>query len=153
MGLEKHISDKVLVRLAEGKIQGEEYEELMNHIIGCDDCRFRYVVLRKYMKNTNRRIPLSDYVSRFASLLAGLLLFISSSVYFSRFTPTFRDTVPARYVNDTAGVSVYTAPRLKYIYIDTLALHFFYLRGQMGLFKFQMEPHGNLVKVKAKPSR
>ncbi len=153
MGLEKHISDRILVRLAEGKIQGEEYEELMNHIIGCDDCRFRYVALRKYMKNRNRRIPLSDYVSRFASLLAGLLLFIFFSVYSFRFTPTFRYTVPARYVNDTAGVSVYAVPRLKYIYIDTLALHFFYLRGRTGLFRFYTEPHGSLIRVKAKPSR
>ncbi len=150
MRSKKHIDDRTLVRLVRGEIGGKEYEQLMEHIIQCDDCRFKYVSLRKYVASRKKPFALPETVARFAYLLSGFLLFVLMSFFSHRVDAGYSYEIPARYASDTGSVSVEVAPRIKYIYIDTLALHVFYLRGESTLFKFDFEPHGNVLKIKAK---
>ncbi len=154
MDLKKqHIDDRTLVRLARSQVSGEEYEELMAHIIGCDDCRFKYVTLRKYMESGRNGFRIPVLVSRIAYVFAAFLLFLFMNIFSHRAVSDHGYAIPARYASDTTSLRMDALPKIKYIYIDTLALHIFYLRGENALFRFQFEPHGNIIKVKAKPSR
>ncbi len=146
----EHIDDRTLVRLARGQIRGDEYEKLMEHIVHCDDCRFKYVALRKYVESKGRHFGIPYVVERVAYVLTGLVLFLLMNLFSHRANIDFAYGVPAQLASDTSSVVVENVPRIKYIYIDTLALHIFYLRGEKALFKFDFEPHGNVLKIKAK---
>jgi len=153
MSFEKHIDDRTIVQLAKGEIKGEDEQYLLKHIINCEECRFKYVNVRKaiYSRRVFPRVP--AWIQRMSAVALGVLIFLAMSFFCSRNKPEIVYRVEAAYVSRQEPADSINKPLIRYIYIDTLALNIFYFRGEKTLFRFKFQPEGNVIRIDARRTR
>jgi len=149
----QHIDDKSMIRLARGEIMGPEREKLMEHILHCDECRFRYVNIRVH-KSEKRILSIPEPVQTFFYILAGILIFVLMGIFSARATSGISEgRISAMYVNETRQVDSLNIPVINYIFIDTMALNIFYFRGDENRFPYRFDLKGNLIRIEARQDR
>ena len=150
----RHIDEKLMARLARGEITGPEREQLMEHILHCDECRFRYVNIKVMQASRRKKFSIPEYVQTAAYILTGILIFVLMGIFSMRATSrTSEEKISAIYVNETRQVDSLKIPVINYIFIDTMALNIFYFRGDKEKFLYHFDLKENLIRIEARQDR
>lgn len=123
-----HPSREIFIKAMEGHLIGEERRVFFQHIIECEECRFKYSQLRLHTESPVDTTP--SPIARFAFIALAIFLFLLFGKFSSNIQSHSLPPIQLQQVGYTDSTLDLNEYRIERIYVDTAILNLYHIRGQ-----------------------
>ncbi len=147
--MEGHPDNRVFLKAVRNQLIEEERRRFFEHLIECDECRFKYASMKL---NTREKFenPHISVILRFSYVISAFILFILFGI-FSNSVKSYRlngsDVIHVSYVDS----SVYDSDsfEIKRIFVDTAILNLYRFRGNRLDNRSLKDTVGDFIRIES----